>query len=107
MNLTYWNLEVYTFPYTDITIYSNNSLKLYKLVGVRSSLPFSKMPEGFAQQTYKVDRSLVEPLLPIRVGLTQKYCKKEWNHWRVVYFYSCSNLVTFICHVLLYEHQFN
>ena len=26
----------------------------------------------------------IEPLLPIRVGLTQKYSKKEWNHWRVV-----------------------
>lgn len=33
---------------------------------------------------YKVDRSLADPLLPIRVGLTQKSSKKEWNHWRVV-----------------------
>ncbi|KAK4372696.1 hypothetical protein RND71_008080 [Anisodus tanguticus] len=43
------------------------------------------MPEWSAQQTYKVDRSLADPLLPIRVGLTQKYSKKEWNHWRVVF----------------------
>ncbi|KAL0284170.1 UNVERIFIED_CONTAM: hypothetical protein Sangu_2842900 [Sesamum angustifolium] len=51
---------------------------------VRSSLPFSKMTDWSAQQRYKVDCSLADPLLPIRVGLTQKYSKKEWNHWRVV-----------------------
>lgn len=37
------------------------------------------MPDWSAQQTYKVDRSLADLLLPIRVGLTQKYSKKEWN----------------------------
>nr|GMD87873.1 hypothetical protein CKAN_02781000 [Ipomoea batatas] len=31
------------------------------------------MPEWSAQQTYKVDRSLADPILPIRVGFTQKY----------------------------------
>ncbi|KAK7298336.1 hypothetical protein VNO77_46345 [Canavalia gladiata] len=36
------------------------------------------------KQMYKVDRCLADPLLPIRVGLTQKSSKKEWNHWRVV-----------------------
>jgi len=42
------------------------------------------MPDWSAQQTYKVDRCLADPLLPIRVGLTQKYSKKEWNRLRVV-----------------------
>ncbi|KAL0292159.1 UNVERIFIED_CONTAM: hypothetical protein Sradi_6898600 [Sesamum radiatum] len=42
------------------------------------------MTDWSAQQRYKVDCSLADPLLPIRVGLTQKYSKKEWNHWRVV-----------------------
>ncbi|GAB4841860.1 hypothetical protein Ancab_039480 [Ancistrocladus abbreviatus] len=36
------------------------------------------------KQMYKVDRCLADSLLPIRVGLTQKSSKKEWNHWRVV-----------------------
>ncbi|KAL0295779.1 UNVERIFIED_CONTAM: hypothetical protein Sangu_3184900 [Sesamum angustifolium] len=33
------------------------------------------MTDWSAQQRYKVDCSLADPLLPIRVGLTQKYSK--------------------------------
>ena len=53
---------------------------------VRSSLPFSKMPNGSASANVQsgAARCLADPLLPIRVGLTQKLSKKEWNHWRVV-----------------------
>ncbi|KAL4201165.1 hypothetical protein AMTRI_Chr02g214800 [Amborella trichopoda] len=50
---------------------------------LRSSLPFYKILDWSAQQMYKVDHCLVDLLLPIRVGLTQKSSKKEWNHWRV------------------------
>ncbi|GLT71002.1 hypothetical protein SLA2020_430480 [Shorea laevis] len=53
---------------------------------VRSSLPFSKMPDWSASANVQsgAARCLADPLLPIRVGLTQKLSKKEWNHWRVV-----------------------
>lgn len=51
---------------------------------IKVPFPFLKCPIGLPQQMYKVDRCLADPLLPIRVGLTQKSSKKEWNHWRVV-----------------------
>ena len=53
---------------------------------VRSSLPFSKMPDRSASANVQsgVARCLADPLLPIQVGLRQKLSKKEWNHWRVV-----------------------
>ena len=53
---------------------------------VRSSLPFSKMPNWSASANVQngAARCLADPLLPMWVGLTQKSRKKEWNHWRVV-----------------------
>ena len=39
---------------------------------IKVPFPFLKCPIGLPQQMYKVDRCLAYPLLPIRVGLTQK-----------------------------------
>lgn len=39
---------------------------------IKVPFPFIKCPIGLPQQMYKVDRCLADPLLPIRVGLTQK-----------------------------------